>query len=109
MITSIQFVRSLTPSHNSHGFLPLTVEPDKKTRYIYKVFMEKTIFFVSHGQISEIIGDEPWMDSEINCLCNVASGTKIWFTLGSKRKSVNPMEINVGDWVTVSNRGNLFP
>ncbi len=71
--------------------------------------MEKSNFFVSHGQISEIIGDEPWMDSEINCLCNVASGKKVWFTLGSKRKSVDPMEINIGDWVTVSNHGNLFP
>ncbi len=67
------------------------------------------IFFVSHGQISEIISDEPWMDSEINCLCNVAFGRKIWLILGSKRKSANPMEINVGDWVTVSNCGNLFP
>jgi hypothetical protein len=37
------------------------------------------------------------MDSEINCLCNVASGRKIWLTLGSKRKSVDPMEMNIGD------------
>jgi hypothetical protein len=71
--------------------------------------MEKSNFFVSHGQISKFIGDEPWMDSEINCLCNVASGRKIWLTLGSKRKSMDPMEINIGDWVTVSNHGNLFP
>jgi hypothetical protein len=67
------------------------------------------MFFVSHGQISEIIGDEPWMDSEINCLCNVASCRKIWLILGSKRKYMDPMEINIGDWVTVSNHGNLFP
>jgi hypothetical protein len=49
------------------------------------------------------------MDSEINCLCNVASGRKIWLTLGSKRKSMDPMELNIGDWVTVSNHGHLFP
>jgi hypothetical protein len=30
-------------------------------------------------------------------------------TLGSKRKSLDPTEINIGDWVTVSNHGNLFP
>ncbi len=102
-------MRSLLPSNNLCGvFLP-TVEPDKETCYICKAFMEKSNFCVSHGQISEIIGDEPWMDSEINCLCNVASGRKIWLTLGSKRKSVDPMEINIGDWVTVSNHGNLFP
>ena len=71
--------------------------------------MEKSIFFVSHGQIYEIIGYEPLMDSEINCLCNVASGRKIWLTLGSKRKSVDPTEINIGDWVTVLNHENLFP
>jgi hypothetical protein len=82
LITSIQFVRSLRPSNNLCGVFLLTVEPDKNNCYIYKVFMEKSIFCVSHGQIYEIIGDEPWMDSEINCLCNVASGRKIWLTLG---------------------------
>ncbi len=97
------------PSDNLCGIIPPTVEPDEKTCCMYKAFMEKLNFFVSHGQISEIIGDEPLMDSEINCLCNVASGKKIWLTLGSKRKSVDPMEINIGDWVTVSNHGNLFP
>jgi hypothetical protein len=106
---SIQLVRSLMPSNNLCGVFPPTVEPDKKTHYRYEAFMEKLIFFVSHGQTSEIIGDEPWMDSEINCLCNVASGRKILFTLGSKRKSMDLMEINIGDWVTVSNHGSLFP
>ncbi len=97
LITSIELVRSLLPSDNSCGIFPPTFEPDKKTSYIYKAFMEKLIFFVSYGQISEIIGYEPWMDSEINCLCKVGSGRKILLTLGSKRKSVDPMEINVGD------------
>jgi hypothetical protein len=109
LITSIQLVRSLRPSNNLGGIFLLTVEPDKNNCYIYKVFMEKSSFFLSHGQIYEIIGDGLWMDSEINCLCNVASGRKIWLTLGSKRNSVDPMEINIGDWVAVSNHGNLFP
>jgi hypothetical protein len=102
-------VRSLRPSNNLPGILPLTVEPDERRRHIYKVFMEKSNFFVSHEQIHGIIGDEPWTDSEINCLCNVASDRKIWLTLGSKRKCVDPTEKNIGDWVTVSNHGNLFP
>jgi hypothetical protein len=45
---------------------------------------------MSHGQIYEIIGDELWMDSEINCLCNVASDRKIRIPqalLQSKRES----------------------
>ncbi len=109
LITLIQLVRNLSPSNNLRSVFPPTVEPDKKTHYIYEALMEKSIFFVSHGQISEIIGDEPWMDSEINCLCNVVSGRILWLTLGSKRKSVDPMEIKIGDWVTVSNHGNLFP
>jgi hypothetical protein len=70
-------VRSLLPSNNLRGVFPPTVEPDKSTRYKYKAFMEKSIFVVSHGQISKIIGDELWMDSEINCLCNVATGREI--------------------------------
>jgi hypothetical protein len=57
-ITSIQLVRSLLPSNNLCGVFLLTVEPDNKTFYIYEAFMEKS-FFLSHGQISEIIGDEP--------------------------------------------------
>jgi hypothetical protein len=81
------------PSDSLGGLFPLTVEPEKNIRYIYEVFKEKSIFFVSHGQIYEIIGDELWMDSEINCLCNVASGRKIWLTLGLKRKSMDPMEL----------------
>jgi hypothetical protein len=44
LITSIQLVRSLMPSNNLHGIFPPTVEPDKKTCYIYKAFMEKLIF-----------------------------------------------------------------
>jgi hypothetical protein len=39
-IKSIQLVRSLRPSNNLPGILPLTVEPDKKRRYIYEVFMK---------------------------------------------------------------------
>jgi hypothetical protein len=44
LITSIQLVRSLRPSNNLRGIFLLTVEPDKHNRYIYKVFMEKSIF-----------------------------------------------------------------
>jgi hypothetical protein len=58
LIKSIRLVRSLRPSNNLPGVLLLAVEPDKKRRYIYKVFVEKSNFFVSHGQIHEIIGDE---------------------------------------------------
>jgi hypothetical protein len=58
-IKLILLVRSLRPSNNLPGVLPQTVEPDRRRRYIYKVFMEKSNVFVSHGQIHENIGDEP--------------------------------------------------
>jgi hypothetical protein len=64
---------------------------------------------VNYGQITDIIGDEPWIDSEITCLCNMASDCKIMLTLGSKRKSFDSCEITIGDWVTVTGHGNLFP
>ncbi len=44
LITSIQLVRSLLQSDNLRGIFPPTVEPDKKTHYIYEAFMEKLIF-----------------------------------------------------------------
>ncbi len=44
-IQSLQLVRILRPSNNLPGVLLLTVEPDKRRCYIYKVFMEKSIFF----------------------------------------------------------------
>ncbi len=41
--------------------------------YIYEIYMDKLRFYVNYGQISDIIGDEPWMKSEVHCLCNLSS------------------------------------
>jgi hypothetical protein len=104
--------------------------PNMSERYIYEIYMDKSRFYVKHGQISEIIGDEPWMRSEVHCLCNLSSDRILTLTLGSKRKelgensklsakgdSVEPIEFDgdddspivIGDMVTVSNHGTLFP
>jgi hypothetical protein len=94
--------------------------PDINEHYIYKIYMDKLRFYVNYGQISIIIGDEPWMKSEFHCLCNLSSHRILMLTLGSKRKSItnkgelycagNDIEqIEIGDMVTVSNHGNLFP
>jgi hypothetical protein len=88
-------------------------------RYIYEIYMDKLRFYVNYGQISNIIGDEPWMKSEIHCLCNLSSHRILMLTLGSKRKPItnkgelcgasnNIEQIEIGDMVTVSNHGNLF-
>jgi hypothetical protein len=82
--------------------------------------MDKLRFYVNYGQISNIIGDEPWMKSEVHCLCNLSSHRLLMLTLGSKRKPMtnkgklcgagNDIEqIEIDDMVTVSNNGNLLP
>jgi hypothetical protein len=94
--------------------------PAINEHYIYKIYMDKLIFYVNYGQISNIIGDEPWMKSEVHCLCNLSSHRILMLTLGSKRKPItnkgklcgagNDIEqIEIGDMVTVSNQDNLFP
>jgi hypothetical protein len=88
--------------------------------YKYKIYMDKLRFYVNYGQISNNIGDEPWMKSEVPCLCNLSSHRILMLTLGSKRKPItnkgelcsagNDIEqIEIGDMVTVSNHGNLLP
>jgi hypothetical protein len=104
--------------------------PHMSKRYIYKIYMVNSRFYVKYGQISEIIGDKLWMRSEVHCLCNLSSNRILTLKLGSKRKdssknsnlcsardSVEPIEIDgdsvepieIGNLVTVSNHGNLFP
>ncbi len=89
-------------------------------RYIYEIYIDKSRFYVNYGQINDIIGDEPWMKSEVHCLCNLSSHGILMLTLDSKRKPItnkgelcsdgNDIEqIEIGDMVTVSNHGNLFP
>ncbi len=88
--------------------------------YIYEIYMDKSRFYVNYGQTSDIIGDEPWMKSEVHCLCNLSNHRILMLTLGSKRKPItnkgklcgagnNIEQIEIGDMVTVSNHGNLFP
>ncbi len=94
--------------------------PAINERYIYEIYMDKLRFYVNYGQISIIIGDEPWMKSEVHCLCNFSSHRILMLTLGSKRKIItnkgelcsagnNTDQIEIGDMVTVSNHCNLFP
>jgi hypothetical protein len=48
--------------------------------HIYKIFLENNItHYVNFGQINDIIGDEEWLQGEVNCLCNIASSQIISF------------------------------
>jgi hypothetical protein len=107
--------KDVLPGNDMVNHLPAINE-----RYIYKIYKDKLRFYVNYGQISDIIGDEPWMKSEVHCLCNLSSHRILMPTLGSKRKPITNKgelcgagkdieQIEISDMVTVSNHGNLFP
>jgi hypothetical protein len=94
--------------------------PAINNHYVYNININKSRFYINYGQISDIIGDEPWMKSEVHYLCNLSSHRILMLMLGSKRKPItnkgelcgagNDIEqIEIGDMVTVSNHGNMFP
>ncbi len=107
--------KDVLPGNDMVNHLPVIDE-----RYICKIYMDKLRFYVNYGQISDIIGDEPWMKFEVHCLCYLSSHRILMLTLGSKKKPItnkgelcsagNDYElIEISDMVTVSNHGNLFP
>ncbi len=107
--------KDVLPGNDMVNHLPAINE-----HYIYKIYMDKSRFYVNCGHISDIIGDEPWMKSEVHCLCNLSSHRILMLTLGSMRKPITNKgelcsagndreQIEIGDMVTVSNHGNLFP
>ncbi len=58
--------------------------------YICKIFPENDASqYVNFGQISDIIGEEEWLQGEVNCLCNIASShkayRKTWYLWKFKR------------------------
>jgi hypothetical protein len=42
-----------------------------KQRVIYEVEMERLTFYVYLSDVYDIIGDEPWINDEVNCLANI--------------------------------------
>jgi len=129
-IQTIKLVQVLGTKNVLPGNDVINYYPNMSERYIYEIYMDKSRFFVKYGQISEIIGDEPWMRSEVHCLCNLSSDRILTLTLGSKRKESSKntklfavgdsnqtieldgdddSPIKIGNMVTVSGRGNLFP
>ncbi len=63
---------------------------------------------MNFGQINDIIGDEEWLQGELNCLCNIASSRSISLSWGAKKKEFTHSDalcICVGDRVSVENHG----
>ncbi len=133
-IKSIKLVRILGTPNVLPGNDRVTKQASMERRFIYEIYMEKSMFNVYYGQISDIIGEEPWIRSEVNCLCNVASEWKVMLTLGAKKKNTTKESTTVvsssslqkicngpfcletksthifrGDHIIVTNHGNLFP
>ena len=85
-IKFIKLVRILGTPYVLPGNDRVTKQASMECRFMYKIYMEKSMFNVYYGQMSDIISEEPWVRSEANCLCNVASERKVMLTLGAKKK-----------------------
>jgi hypothetical protein len=49
--------------------------------HIDEIFLENDIIlYVNFGQINDIIGDEEWLQGEVDCLYNIASSQIIYFS-----------------------------
>jgi hypothetical protein len=81
----------------------------KMIAYIYEIFLKKdTTHYVNFSQINDIIGEEGWLQGEVNCLCNIESSQIISLSWGAKKKeSKNSVGlcVCVGDRVIVENHG----
>ncbi len=119
-IQRIQVIRLLGTKDVLPGNDIVNHTPNINEHCIYEIYMDKLRFYVNYGRISNIIGDEPWMKSEVHCLCNLSSHRILLLTFGSKRKPITNKcelcstgydieQIEISDMVTVSNHGNLFP
>ena len=108
-IKSIKLVRIIGMDNLLPGNDDVKQPLDNNKRYIYEIYRQKKRVYVNYDHISDIIGDEPWLKSEVHCLCNLASERTIMLTLGAKRKNNQVTLFREGDLVSVSNYGNLFP
>jgi hypothetical protein len=75
--------------------------------HIYEIFLKNNItHYVSFGQINDIIGDEEWLQGQVNCLCNIASSRIISLSWGAKKKEAthsDALYVYVGNCVSVEN------
>ncbi len=105
-IKQIRFVRHIGRLDIYEKSIAYDIEDDC---YIYEIFLENnTTHYVSFGQINDVIGDEEWLQREVNCLCNIALSWIISLSWGAKKKQSTNSDalcICVGDRVSVENHG----
>jgi hypothetical protein len=77
--------------------------------HIYETSLENNItHYVNFGQINDIIGDETWLQEEVNCLCNIALSWIISLSWEAKKKESTYSDalcLCLGDCVSVENHG----
>jgi hypothetical protein len=105
-IKQIRFIRHIGRHDIYDNSREYEIEDDC---HIYEIFLENDItHYVNFGQINDIIGDEEWLQGEVNCLCNIASSRIISLSWGAKKKESTNSDalcIYVGDGVIVENHG----
>jgi hypothetical protein len=105
-IKQIRFIRHIGRLDICYNSREYDIEDDC---HIYEIFLENNItHYVNFGQINDMIGDEEWLQGEVNCLCNIASSRIISLSWGAKKnKSTHSDALCIceGDHVSVENHG----
>jgi hypothetical protein len=73
-------------------------------------------YLVNLDQLYDIVGEEDWINGEVNCLSNLALSRTITLSWGAKKKeSINQRRLlsdeglQIGDHVVVNNHGKQWP
>ncbi len=70
-IKQIRFIRHIGRLDIYDNSTEYDIENDWQ---IYEIFLENDItHYVNFSQINDIIGDEEWLQGEVNCSCHIAS------------------------------------
>jgi hypothetical protein len=103
-IKQIRFIRHIGRFVTYDNSREYDIEDDC---HIYEIFVENNITqYVNFGQINVIIGDEEWLQGEINYLCNIASSRIISLSWRAKKKESTHSDalcICEGDHVSMEN------
>jgi hypothetical protein len=105
-IKQIRFIRHIGRHDIYDNSREYEIEDDC---YTYEVFVENNItHYVNFGQINDIIGDEEWLQGEVNCLCNTALSRIISLSWREKKKestNFGALCVCVSDRISVENHG----
>jgi hypothetical protein len=82
--------------------------------YIYQVIdTSSNSYNVYQEQINEIIGDQEWLNGDMNCLLNLAANRRLSLSMGTKKGDTNKESIStvgygIGNLVGVNKHGDKW-